>query len=185
MKKDDMSNMNYLELPKTRHKFTEKEDKEIIDYVKQFGVNNWVIISHLMKNRSSRQLRERYCNYLSPDLKKSEWSQEEDEKLCDLVKKIGKSWRKISQQFDGRTEVNLKNRYRLLERRERKYKIQMKEKIMKYKRKTKKNPTTTKNPQKYVIDNNMFHNEKDQNGIFDNFIDPLDEHFSFDDFVIM
>jgi hypothetical protein len=64
-----------------------------------------------MKGRSIRQIRERYYNYLAPNLNNVKWTYEEDILLEEKVKEIGHQWKKISEFFVGRSAVNLKNRF--------------------------------------------------------------------------
>ncbi|CAD8184145.1 unnamed protein product [Paramecium octaurelia] len=61
--------------------------------------------------RHAKQIRERWNNYLNPDLKKSEWSQPEQLQLLLLVQEIGKRWSLISKRIQGRTENQVKNQY--------------------------------------------------------------------------
>ncbi|CAD8184100.1 unnamed protein product [Paramecium pentaurelia] len=61
--------------------------------------------------RHAKQIRERWNNYLNPELKKSEWSQPEQLQLLLLVQDIGKRWSLISKKISGRTENQVKNQY--------------------------------------------------------------------------
>ncbi|EAY22097.1 Myb-like DNA-binding domain containing protein [Trichomonas vaginalis G3] len=70
--------------------------------------------------RNGRQCRERWLSVLAPDLCKDEWDEEEDKILLDMQKKIGNHWSLISTYLSGRTPIMVKNRFRLLIRRERK-----------------------------------------------------------------
>lgn len=45
-------------------------------------------------------------------ISKEEWKIEEDLLLLELIKKNGKKWRYLTQYFEGRTELQLKNRYK-------------------------------------------------------------------------
>ena len=92
-------------------KFTAEEDKLLSALVEIHGTSNWIKIALFMDDRNSRQCRERWLNYLSPKLNKSEWTQEEDDLLLSLINDIGKHWVKITQCFPGRTDQMLKNRY--------------------------------------------------------------------------
>ena len=179
------TNMDHLVAPKIKHKITENEDDEIKKYVKQYWEKNWVKKSHLMKNRSSRQIKERYYNYLCPTVKRTEWNDEEDEKLLNMVKEFGKKWRQIAKNFDGRTDVNLKNRYRLLERRERKYRTLLNEKNMKKHKKAKKDKKAIQKTPKNISNARVISNKLKEADIFDCFIEKFDEFSCFDDFILM
>lgn len=69
-----------------------------------------------MIRRTARQCRERWKLYLSPDIKNGPWSREEDSQLTNLVSSEGRLWAQIAQSFDNRTDVNVKNRWVLLHR---------------------------------------------------------------------
>jgi len=64
-----------------------------------------------MKDRSGKQIRDRYLNKLKPDINKSEWTVEEDEIVMDLCRKMGHKWSRISTFLPGRTEGQVKNRF--------------------------------------------------------------------------
>ena len=56
--------------------------------------------------------REKWCNYLNPNLNKEQWSLEEDLKLFGLIGKERSKWALISRKFELiRTEHMVKNRY--------------------------------------------------------------------------
>jgi hypothetical protein len=64
-----------------------------------------------MKTRTARQIRERYLNYLDPNIKQGNWTEEEDQKLFSFISQKEKnSWKNISRHFPGRTDVSIKNR---------------------------------------------------------------------------
>ncbi|OHT11668.1 hypothetical protein TRFO_03890 [Tritrichomonas foetus] len=102
---------------KQKTKFTEEEDEIIRKFVEEYGAHTWTRISPLIPNRTPRQVRERWVNYLSPDISRDPWTQEEDDLIMKLVDKFGKRWSYISRSFNKRTDVSIKNRYILLNRR--------------------------------------------------------------------
>ena len=106
-----------------QNKWTKEEDQLLLGVIK-LNIDSskdhhidWKSVSNKMINRNARQCRERYNNYLSQNLSKDDWSNDEDEKLLYEVKIKGKRWTEISRLFKGRTGINLKNRYNLLMRR--------------------------------------------------------------------
>ena len=107
--------------PKSRKfKFSETEDREILSLVGDDPNSvNWDIISAKLGNRTPRQCKDRYNMYLAPGLNKTQWTFEEDNLLILLVSKLGKRWKTIAPSFNGRPEIALKNRYKLLQRRNR------------------------------------------------------------------
>ncbi|CAD8143007.1 unnamed protein product [Paramecium octaurelia] len=64
--------------------------------------------------RTPKQVRERWMNYLNPKLNKSSWTDQEDNQLLQLVVNSGKRWSLISSLLQGRTENQVKNRYKSL-----------------------------------------------------------------------
>lgn len=98
----------------SRQMFTAEEDNLLKYYVSIHGDNKWNIIAQLMGNRSVRQCRERYRNYLAPEINHKKWSPEEDKLLLEKYSEYGAKWSKISNFFASRTEISIKNRYAAL-----------------------------------------------------------------------
>jgi len=88
-----------------------EEDKKIIEWVRRNGPNNWHECAKLLKGRTSKQCRSRWVNGLDPNLKRGEWTKEEDTLLFQLVKDFGTSWVYLAKQLPGRGEDSIKRRY--------------------------------------------------------------------------
>ncbi|CAK78854.1 unnamed protein product (macronuclear) [Paramecium tetraurelia] len=109
--------------PMAKSLIWEKEEDDIIKSqmnVKQ-GKHIWTEIALELYNhnnglyvRTPKQVRERWMNYLNPILKKSSWTDREDHQLLSLAIENGKRWSMISKYLDGRTENQVKNRYKSL-----------------------------------------------------------------------
>jgi hypothetical protein len=54
------------------------------NYEKGGGKIHWRAIAKFLPGRLGKQARERWYNHLDPNLKKSEWSPEEDKMLIEL-----------------------------------------------------------------------------------------------------
>lgn len=93
-----------------RNPWQPEEDDQVIDLVAKYG-QSWALIASLMKDRSGKQIRDRYLNKLKPDINKSEWATSEDELLMKLCKQIGHKWSRIATYLPGRTEGQVKNRF--------------------------------------------------------------------------
>jgi len=91
--------------------WTQEEDEKLTNWVKNEGPNKWALAANIIIGRSGKQCRERWFNNLDPEIKKGEWSKEEDELVFDLYKKYGSSWSKIAKFVKGRTENSIKNRF--------------------------------------------------------------------------
>jgi hypothetical protein len=97
-----------------RQMFSTEEDEVLRQLVAQFGEHDWKAIASKMPNRTTRQCRERYKNYLSPALTNQPYSTAEDDLLREKVAEIGPKWATISGFFKGRSDVALKNRWAAL-----------------------------------------------------------------------
>jgi hypothetical protein len=117
-----------------RHMFTLDEDNRLMALVSELGDRDWNQITEKMPNRTTRQCRERYRNYLSPSLSTLPWSESEDELLMLKVRQFGQKWAQLTQFFVGRSDVSLKNRWAALSTRSRS------------RRRSKETPTREENP---------------------------------------
>lgn len=74
-----------------------EEDTKLLTLVKEWGTTGyWKEVSSRIENRTSKQCRERYFHHLSPDLKKTGWTKEEDAIIIDMREKLGNHWTKVS-----------------------------------------------------------------------------------------
>lgn len=99
--------------PHPKTKFTNQEDLQLLELVKKYGTNNWYQISKEMNGRNIRQCRERYKNYLTPDVTNGPWTQEEDDLLFEAFSKYGARWKLIASFFPSRTDINIKSRWQV------------------------------------------------------------------------
>ena len=97
-----------------RQLFSPAEDQRLRILVDQLGTASWKEIAKRMPNRTARQCRERYKNYLSPSVVNGPWTPEEDALLIEKVHELGVKWAKIVQFFTSRSDVNIKNRWKTL-----------------------------------------------------------------------
>lgn len=71
----------------------------------------WRDIAEILQGRTSESLRDRYVNHLDPSLKKSKWTEEEDNILFTAQLQIGNKWTEIRKLLPGRSVNSIKNRY--------------------------------------------------------------------------
>lgn len=96
---------------KRKNKFTSAEDRLILKMIKKCGKNiDWRKISLVLENKSPRQCRERYNFHLKSELKKGEWTKEEDDIILKKYEELGPKWKTISSFVPGRTSDNTRNR---------------------------------------------------------------------------
>lgn len=103
--------MDFDDLNLSRTKFSAAEDELLRKTVQKYGAKKWNTIAQHLPGRTARQCRDRFQNYLSPDLTNGPWSHEEDLLLLEKVDEYGSCWSKINKFFVGRSPNNIKNRY--------------------------------------------------------------------------
>ena len=59
----------------------------------KYGLNQWARISSLLVRKSAKQCKARWYEWLDPNIRKTEWTRDEDEKLLHLAKLMPTQWR--------------------------------------------------------------------------------------------
>lgn len=108
--------MSIMKKPHPNKAFSPAEDTLLRQLVHEYGTHDWSQIATLMPSRNTRQVRERWCHYLRPNLNMDPWTEEEEELLKRKHEELGNQWKRIAQFFNGRTEINIKSKYRMIER---------------------------------------------------------------------
>ncbi|CAJ2660762.1 transcription factor RAX2-like protein [Trifolium pratense] len=88
-----------------------EEDSKLKDYIEKNGTGgNWISLPQKAGlRRCGKSCRLRWLNYLRPNIKHGEFSDEEDRIICTLYANIGSRWSIIAAQLPGRTDNDIKN----------------------------------------------------------------------------
>ncbi|WJX72978.1 hypothetical protein P8452_56807 [Trifolium repens] len=86
------------------------EDLKLIAFVQKFGHENWRSLpKQAGLQRCGKSCRLRWINYLRPDLKRGNFTVEEEDTIIRLHKAFGNKWSKIASYLPGRTDNEIKN----------------------------------------------------------------------------
>ncbi|KAM0917062.1 hypothetical protein ACQ4PT_009797 [Festuca glaucescens] len=93
-----------------RGSWTPQEDMRLVAYIQKHGHSNWRALPRQAGLlRCGKSCRLRWINYLRPDLRRGNFTADEEETVIKLHASLGNKWSRIAACLPGRTDNEIKN----------------------------------------------------------------------------
>ncbi|CAM8978536.1 unnamed protein product [Rhodiola kirilowii] len=91
-------------------RWSAEEDAILLDYIAKHGEGNWNACQRFSGlSRCGKSCRLRWVNQLRPNLKKGDFTPEEERVVIELHAKLGNKWSRMAAKLLGRTDNEIKN----------------------------------------------------------------------------
>ena len=98
-------------------RWTKDEDMKLESAIAVYGTNNWTLIADKIPNRTRVQCCNRWERVLNTAISREPWTEEEDKKLEECVKRNGGyQWKKTARELGNRSDIQCRNRWNQLKK---------------------------------------------------------------------